>query len=155
MENLITKSKVSEVELIYKAKAPISDKIKVITSADSYRVFYSIYDINKIEHKEFFYAMLLNNANRVLAVIMISEGGCSGTVCDPKNVFQSALLANATAIVLCHNHPSGNTQPSNEDRKLTDKLVQGARLLDMRVIDHLIITAEENQYLSFADEGYI
>lgn len=148
MEN---KNIVSEIEITYKSKTKPSEREKITMSKDCERIFRSIYDINKIEHKEMFYAMYLNKSNKVLGVLLISEGGVTGTVADPKLIFQGALKLNATGIVLSHNHPSGNLQPSEEDKKLTHKIKEGAKLLDMVVIDHIIITSE--YYLSFADEG--
>ena len=94
---------------------------------------------------------MLNRANKVIREIQISEGGFSGTVADPKKIFKVALEHNASAIILCHNHPSGNIKPSDADIKLTRKLRSAGEMLDLPVIDHIIL-GEENYY-SFADEG--
>lgn len=93
--------------------------------------------------------MLLNSANRVLGVMEVSSGGVAGTVADPKVIFAAALKC--SALILAHNHPSGNLRPSQADTNLTKRLVNGGELLDIAVLDHLIIT--EDDYLSFADEG--
>ncbi|RYY22608.1 MAG: DNA repair protein, partial [Sphingobacteriaceae bacterium] len=95
--------------------------------------------------------MLLNRANRVLGVYLVSSGGVAGTICDPKLVFQAALKANASTLILAHNHPSGNLNPSEADIKLTRKLVEAGKLLELPVCDHLILS--EEGYLSMADEG--
>ena len=100
---------------------------------------------------EAFYILLLNRANKVIREIQISEGGFSGTVADPKKIFKMALEQNASAIILCHNHPSGNIKPSDADIKLTHKLKNAGEMLDLPVIDHIIL-GEENYY-SFADEN--
>jgi DNA repair protein RadC len=100
---------------------------------------------------ESFWVLLLNRANRVLRKISISEGGLSGTVADPKKIFKIALEHNASSVILCHNHPSGNIQPSEADIRLTKKMKQAGELLDMPVLDHLIIGGDS--YFSFADEG--
>ena len=93
----------------------------------------------------------LNRANKVIGYAFISLGGVSGTVADPKVIFSTALLANASSIILAHNHPSGNTESSAADQALTKKLIQAGSFLDIQVQDHLIITPDT--YLSFADEN--
>ena len=93
----------------------------------------------------------MNKANRVLGISKISEGGLSGTVVDPKRIFQVALKANATSIIMAHNHPSGNVQPSEADLKITRKCRDAGALLDIAVLDHIILTADH--YTSLADEG--
>jgi DNA repair protein RadC len=87
----------------------------------------------------------------VLGVVDISQGGLSGTVADPKVIFAAALKSCASGIVLAHNHPSGKLDPSREDIALTNKIKAGAELLDLKVLDHLIIS--KDSYYSFADEG--
>ena len=102
---------------------------------------------------EQFKIMLLNRANKILGIFTVSTGGVAGTVADPKVLFAAALKGNASSIILAHNHPSGNLKPSEADRQLTNKLSQAGKLLDISVLDHLIITADE--YFSFADEGLL
>lgn len=102
---------------------------------------------------EEFLVLCLNRANRILGWAKISQGGLSGTVADPKVIFQVALKSNACSIILAHNHPSGNIQPSEADIQLTRKLRDAGVLLDLPVLDHLIITSEG--YYSFADEGLL
>lgn len=102
---------------------------------------------------EVFYLLLLNRANKIIRAVKISEGGFAGTVADPKKIFKIALEYAASAIILCHNHPSGNLQPSDADIKLTNKLVASGELLDLKVLDHLILG--DGEYFSFADENLI
>jgi DNA repair protein RadC len=97
--------------------------------------------------------MLLNRANKVLGIAQISQGGISGTVTDVRIILQYALKANASGIILCHNHPSGNTEPSESDLRITSKLKDAALVNDINLLDHLIITSEG--YYSMADMGCI
>ena len=105
-----------------------------------------------VPHEEF-WVLLLNRANRVIKSLQISQGGVSGTVADPRIIFKSALEELASGIILAHNHPSGNLIASQADRELTRKLKEGARLLDVQVLDHVILAGQK--YYSFADEGLL
>jgi len=102
----------SEVELIYKSKIKASERPTIQTSKDAYQVFLQSWDEGKIEYVEQFAILLLNRANKVLGVYIVSSGGVTGTVADPKQIFTAALKANACSLVLSHNHPSGNLNPS-------------------------------------------
>ena len=124
------------------------DKKKISSSIDVFEYFSGILSDTNYES---FYILLLNRANKIIREIQISEGGLSGTVADPKKIFKVALEHNASAMILCHNHPSGNIKPSDADIKLTHKLRNAGEMLDLPVIDHIIL-GEENYY-SFADEG--
>lgn len=105
-----------------------------------------------LNHEEF-WILLLNRANKVTDKKMISKGGVSGTVVDPKIIFRYALEGRASAIVLSHNHPSGNLKPSDSDIQLTKKLKDAGKSLEISVLDHIIIAGES--YYSFADEGML
>jgi len=144
---------VAEIELIYKSKVKPSERPQVNTSRDGYNVFLKSWDENKIELMEEFKILLLNRNNKVLAIYELSTGGISGTIADPRLVFTAALKSNAVSIVLCHNHPSGNLKPSRQDEELTQKMKSAGQFLDIKVLDHIIITAES--YFSFADEGLL
>lgn len=109
-------------------------------------------DLLDLPHEEF-WILLLNRANQVMAKSKVSVGGVSGTVADPKVIFQKGLEILASGIILVHNHPSGNLKPSQADIDLTKKLREGGQLLDMPVLDHVIFG--ESGYYSFADEGLI
>jgi len=103
-----------------------------------------------LPHEEF-WVITLSKANRVLSVDKVGEGGLSATIADPKKVFRIALENNAASIIVAHNHPSGNREPSNEDRQLTKRLVYCGQMLECPVIDHLVVT--DNGYYSFCDEN--
>lgn len=107
---------------------------------------------NNLDHEEF-YVVLLNRANKVKSIELISKGGVSGTVVDGKIVFKKALEQTASAVVLCHNHPSGNLKPSRADIELTKNLKRFGAMIDLPILDHLIIT--DTGYYSFADEGVL
>jgi len=123
---------------------------KVAGSRDVFEIFHG--ELADAQY-ESFWVLLLNRANRVIRKINISEGGISGTVADPKKIFKMALEHNASSLILCHNHPSGNTQPSEADIRLTRKLKDAGFMLDMPVLDHLIVGGDT--FFSFADEGMI
>lgn len=144
---------VAEVELIYRNVVKPSQRPIVTDSKQVYGLLVSNWDGNKIEFVEQFKILLLNTANKVLGIFEVSTGGVAGTIADPKLIFMAALGANASAIILSHNHPSGNLQPSQQDLSLTKKIAEGGKILDIRVLDHLIITTEG--YYSFADEGLL
>lgn len=142
---------VTEITVSYRPKLKASERPKVSGSKDVYAYFSASWDRNRIEMVEQFKIMLLNRANKILGVFEVSTGGVAGTIADPKIIFATALKGNASGIILAHNHPSGNLKPSEADKQLTAKLVHAATFLDILVLDHLILTAEE--YLSFVDEG--
>jgi DNA repair protein RadC len=100
---------------------------------------------------EEFFVLLLNRSNKVIGWSKVSMGGMNGTVADPKTIFQVALKANASHIVIAHNHPSGNLEPSQADISLTQKMKESGNFLDLPVLDHLILSTES--YYSFADDG--
>ena len=102
---------------------------------------------------EEFWLVICNRANRVLDKIRISSGGMHGTVVDVKVLMKIALEKSASGILIAHNHPSGNLSPSEEDRVLTKKIDQAARLMDINLLDHIIVAG--NKYTSFADEGWL
>jgi DNA repair protein RadC len=123
---------------------------RISSSADVYNLMQA--ELLDLPYEQF-WVILLNNANVVIQKTRISSGGVSGTVVDAKMVFQPALQALATGIILVHNHPSGNLKPSQADKTLTHKLKEGGKVLDIQILDHLIFT--NNGYLSFADEGIL
>jgi DNA repair protein RadC len=102
---------------------------------------------------EEFWILILNRANKLISKEPISKGGINATLVDARMIFKPAILQNASSIILAHNHPSGNLKPSNDDIKLTEKLKDAGKLLDISVVDHLIIA--DNNYFSFADEGLL
>lgn len=121
---------------------------KVSGSKDAYNILKRL--LVDLNHEEF-WILLLGQNNRVLGKELISKGGLTITVADPKIIFSAALRYSATSIMLAHNHPSGNLKPSKPDIDLTRQITAAGRLLDIKVLDHLIIT--DSGYYSFADEG--
>lgn len=144
---------VAEISISYSSKIKPSGRPKIGSSRDAEQILRENWEEGTLEHREQVYLLLLNRVNKVLGIFLVSSGGLAGTVCDPKVVFQAALKANASGIILAHNHPSGALTPSEADRKLTKKLVEAGDLLDIKVWDHLILT--EEGYCSMADEGYM
>ncbi len=124
---------------------------KVINSSRD--VFEIMHPILSDQVFEEFWVITLTRANRVKSTFRISEGGIGGTIADPKKIFKRAIDDHASALILCHNHPSGNCFPSNSDKDITKKCIDAGRLLDMPILDHVIIAQES--FFSFADEGLI
>lgn len=141
---------VAEVEINYSTKVKAADRKKAGGSRDSYEIIRPFFQ-SFIEHREGMFVLLLDRQNRVIGVFTVSVGGLAGTVCDPRLVFQAAILASAHSIILAHNHPSGNLIASEADIALTRRIKDAGKLLEIQCLDHLIIT--ESQYFSFADEG--
>jgi DNA repair protein RadC len=100
---------------------------------------------------EVFVVVLLNRANRVIHIETISQGGITGTIADPRIILRTAINHSATGMIICHNHPSGNLWPSDADKMLTEKINEACMLVDIKLLDHLIVSSEG--YFSFADEG--
>ena len=150
--NQLPACKMTEVEITYKNSVPFDQMRKVSCSSDAAQYFRETWT-DRMEYVEEFRILCLNRANKVLGWACISRGGMTSTVADPKVIFQIALKTCASSIILGHNHPSGNTKPSESDIRLTNKLKKAGSSLDLPVIDHLIITADS--YFSFADEGML
>lgn len=144
---------VSDVKLVYYPKIRPSERLLIRNAEDAYHIFLENWDLETICLWEQSRLLLLNQANRVMGIMLLSQGGITGTVIDPRIVFVAALQANATGFILCHNHPSGKLEPSHADRALTLKLKEAGTFLDIKLIDHLIISLEG--YLSMADEGMV
>ena len=121
---------------------------QVTSSKDAIEIFQPI--LGDHLHEEF-WILFLNRANRIIGKQPVSTGGMSGTVVDPKIIFKAALDNKASSVILCHNHPSGNTRPSEADIRLTRNLVEAGKVLEISVIDHVIVT--QSGFFSFADEG--
>jgi len=121
---------------------------KVTRSRDAFEIFHSL--MGDLPYEEF-WMLILNKANKVIKKVRISEGGVSGTTVDPKKIYKIALDHHSSSLILGHNHPSGNTQPSEADHKITKKIKECGILLDIAVLDHIIVGNE--QFYSFADEG--
>ncbi|ADY51125.1 DNA repair protein RadC [Pseudopedobacter saltans DSM 12145] len=144
---------VSEIQLVYRPKVKASERMKVYDAKSAYEVLLKSWDMDSIEIVEQFKIMLLNKSNKVLGISHISTGGMSGTIVDVKVLFGIALKGGACSLILAHNHPSGNITPSDADKKLTNKIIEASKYLDIEVFDHIIVTPEK--FYSFAEMGLI
>lgn len=144
---------ISEIKLTYTRKVKASERPKITCSQDACNLFRQNWDDLTINLFEEFKILLLDRNNQCMGIVPISQGGVSGTIADAKLIFSSALKARACAIILGHNHPSGNVKPSEADKSLTNSLVKGGSYLGISVLDHIVITDEN--YTSFADEGFL
>ena len=139
---------VAEIKVSY--STTITPKIKITTVNKAFEVLLSLWDLDTIELQEEFKILLLNRANEVLGIYPLSKGGITGTVVDSRLIFAVVLKCNATAIIIAHNHPSGNLKPSNNDITITNSIKKCADFLEITLIDHLIIT--KNGFFSFSNE---
>ncbi|MBC7629554.1 RadC family protein [Ferruginibacter sp.] len=157
MEQLAMKfpewTRVAEVELVYKTKVKASERPKINSVKDCYKLLKELWNENTIEMQEEFKVLLLNRGNKVIGIYEASAGGITGTVADPRLILAAAIKSLSVSIILSHNHPSGNLKPSRADEELTQKIKVAASYHDIKVIDHIIITSEG--YYSFADEGVL
>lgn len=147
------KWRVAEIELRYISNVRNSQRPRIESSEDAYRIFLQTWDKKKINLLEQFKVMLVNKACKVLGISGISSGGISQTIADAKLIFAAALKGGASGLIVAHNHPSGSLNASRADIKLTKKLQEIGKLLDLPLLDHIIVTSEH--YLSFADEGLL
>ena len=142
---------VAAMELGRRRRAETAPDLTKITSSKSiFEIMQPI--LGELPHEEF-WIVYLNNSNKVINKSQLSKGGITGTMVDVRLVFKTAIENGATGIILCHNHPSGNLTASEADKQITRKLKIGGEQLDIKVLDHVIVT--ENGYLSFADEGLL
>lgn len=144
---------IPEFKISLKMKAKSSQLYTVTGSYESAEVLRKCFDADTIEWCESFIVLALNRANKVVGFYKASSGGITGTVADPRMIMQYALLSNATSLILSHNHPSGNLRPSRADEELTNKIKGAATYLDIKILDHIIIS--DAGYYSFADEGLL
>ncbi len=145
---------ISEVQLVYRTKVKASERQQIKSSKDAFDIFMESWDRDTVEYVEEFKLLLMNRSNAVLGILAVSKGGISGTVTDVRIIMQAAIKANASGIIVCHNHPSGNLNPSESDTKITRKIKEAGTIMDIQLLDHLIIVPEE-KYYSMADEGLL
>lgn len=143
--------KISEINISYSNKN--KQRIKIDNSRQSYQAFFNCWSKDTIELQEEFKVLLLNRNNELLGVYSLSKGGVASTVVDAKLLFSVALKANASNIIIAHNHPSGNLIPSESDKRLTKKLKKAGKFLDILLLDHLIIS--KNDFFSFANHNLL
>ncbi len=148
------KTSVNEISIRYNGKFKIEQAPKIKSSICAFEIFNSGWDQNYIGVQEQFKVMLLNNSNRVKGILTLSSGGITATLVDIRILYAVVLKSLTTGIILAHNHPSGTLQPSNADKQLTEKVRKAGEILDIKLLDHLILTPN-SQYFSFADEGLL
>jgi len=151
MEQQILTTNLCQIKAVFLDNLGVR-KFKIKNSQTSIEYFRDILPVD-ISHREAFLAIYLNRNNITVGYEIISIGGISGTIVDIRVLFQYALISNASSIIVCHNHPSGNLQPSALDKKLTNKIDKAGKLIDIKLLDHIIIT--EDKHYSFADNGLL
>lgn len=144
MENVI-----AEIQVSYNTNSRV--KQKITSSASAYEILKSNWNEGRLELQEEFKVILLNRSNEVLGIYNMSMGSTSGTVVDIRLLFAVALKCNALGILISHNHPSGNLNPSDADIEITKKIKQASGIFDIKLIDHIIVT--HLGYYSFLDNG--
>lgn len=149
--DLLKAAKVSEVEMVYKSK--IAEKPRLGSSKEIYEALMDVWDRGQIEYRESAKLVLFNTSLKCLGIITIAEGGLHEINVDVRMILQAALLANAPLLCLAHNHPSGSIKPSSTDDQETEKIAKACKVLNLRLIDHLIVTSSD--YYSYNDEGRI
>ena len=142
---------VGEVELTYKSTS--KSRNKIYSSEDAYKYLLPTYKEGTICYKEYFKVLFLNQASQILGYTLISEGGITDTTVDVRVILQAALLTNSVAIILAHNHPSGNLKPSRQDMDITKQVRDAAQFMRIKILDHIILS--DTEYYSFADEGML
>ena len=141
---------VSEIQLKYQPQ-PLTETI--YGAKDIHQLLISrVFDADTIGYKETFKVMLLNNANKIIGYTTISDGGLTSTIVDVRVIIQTALVCNATSIIITHNHPSGNPRPRGQDDSLTKTIKAACELMDIRLLDHIIVTPYDS-FFSYCDEG--
>jgi len=147
-------AKAPEIEIHYKTAVRPAQRPQIQNAPDVYNIMTENGEMSRnMEYKELFYALYLNQANKLLALHKIGEETTTAAPVDVKFIMQGAIMTNAAALIVCHNHPSGSTSPSRNDKLLTEKIRQAAELFDIRLTDSVIITADN--YFSFVEEGII
>lgn len=146
-------SQICEVGVNYSLKIKKADRPQIKKSKQAADILRAWYDkTGMFEQKEIFTVLLLNKANDFIGLLEVSRGSVEACVVDIKYILRAAVLCNASALILCHNHPSGNLTPSEADKNITRKLTEGAKLIDVSVFDHIILAPDYEHY-SFQDEG--
>ena len=143
----------SEISIKYEPKVQPINRPKITSSEDAYKHFLELLEHSVMTIKEEAVVLFLNRSNRVLGGYKISSGGITGTVVDIRLILAIALKSLASGLILAHTHPSGELLPSRADKDLTQKLKDAAKLMDISLFDHLILTTES--YYSFAEEGIL
>lgn len=146
--------KVNEIKVSYKQRIPAKQWPKIQNSHDTAALLHQTWDHDTIALYETFKVIILNNGNRVKAIMELSHGGMTGAIVDVRLLFGIVLKVAGTAIILAHNHPSGTLNPSQADRQITEKIRKAGAILDIRLLDHILLVPDGSHY-SFADEGIL
>ena len=147
-------TKVNEISIKYQGNFKLKEAPKISSSVSAVKLLFDRWDKDRIGLQECFKVLLLNNSNKVKGIFEVSSGGITGTLVDVRILFAVILKSLSTSIILAHNHPSGTLKPSEADKKLTEKIKNAGSFLDIKLLDHLIITPD-GDYFSFADEGIL
>ena len=135
------KNKLAEISINYKSNIKPENKIKITSPEESAHQLRNIWN-DKIDYQESMYLMLLDRANNILGYTLLATGATTGVLVDIKMILQTALKSNAHGVIMAHNHPSGNIYPSKQDDAITSKVKKGLEAIDVKLLDHLIISTE-------------
>jgi len=141
----------AEIQLHYK-RTSFEEAEHINGPEAAVHILRSYIDTNRIDLKEFFWVLLLSNANQLLGISEVAVGVTTGVIVPIREIIQLALLANATGIIACHNHPSGKLTPSEQDKRYTQKLRKAAKLFEITLLDHIIITSEGHTSIECDEE---
>jgi DNA repair protein RadC len=142
---------IAALELGRRRQASAPREKQIVSNSNEIAIY--LQTLLKDHRREVFAVVFLNRANKINHFEIVSEGGITGTVADPRVILKKALDYDAVSLILCHNHPSGSLKPSRADEELTHKIKEAAKYFDIRVLDHLIVS--DDGYYSFADEGIL
>ncbi len=145
--------RLAEIRAVYKSRIKASERKDIRGPESVIEYLREIWDPRTLELTEDFVILCLNGSHQILGWVRISRGGLGSSLVDPRVIFAIALQTASSALVLAHNHPSGNLEPSPEDRRVTDHLIEAGKLLNIRVLDHVILTREGA--FSFQENGLI
>ena len=148
-----TNFNVAEVALSYRNSVPYNQRTKITDAKDAYRILRKLHDDNTIDYTETFKVLYLNQANHVLGYKIVSEGGLTSTYSDIRTIMQGALLTNAVAMIIAHNHPKGLPDPSSNDTLITQKLKKMLSDIGVNIVDHIVCSGE--RYMSFSERGLL
>ncbi|QMU66615.1 MAG: DNA repair protein [Flavobacteriaceae bacterium] len=144
---------VSTIQLSYHPEIPPEKRLKILDSRQAVQILRSLWNPDTLELQEAFKILFLNNSNQIIGLYPHSSGTITATITDIRLILIAALSCGAVAMILCHNHPSSNSTPSLADKKITEKLSKAAKTIDIKLLDHIIIT--KDSHYSFADNGEI
>ncbi len=145
--------KICEFKAVYKPSLKNGEHPQILESKALANVFRANYGEGEIEYREKVKCAFLNASLNVICVATIAEGGITDSACDPRIVFQHALLCNAVSVALCHNHPSGSLVPSSQDKEMTENIKKCGEFMKIKLIDHIILSGSD--YFSFMEKDMI